>query len=198
MDTHTITSGNSEIDEIFGYFSPGQFYVLAGRPMMGKMPLMLSIASACSAAVPTLFFNLDLPRGNLKKQYNIGFVDLFDDSSLLTETEFSKLLIQKKYALIVINYLQLLPSEIKANIRFFKKMAQKNNTCIVLISQLDKTCEERLDSRPSLADVKRMFQDSEQLLKYTDGIIGVYNTNKSLNYNSEKPKTIELINLSEN
>ena len=43
-----------------------------------------------------------------------------------------------------------------------------------------------------------MFQDSEQLMQYTDGIIGVYNKNRTLKYNAEKLKTIELINLSEN
>jgi replicative DNA helicase len=191
-----ITSGNSEIDEKFGHFAPGQLFVLASRPMMGKMPLMLSIASACSADIPTLFFNLDLSKDSLNKQYDLGFIDVFDDSSYLVDTEFSKLLSQKDYALVVINYLQLLPSENKFDLDYLKKMAQKNNTCIVLILQLDRTSETRKDSKPNLTDVKQMFQDSEELLKYTDGVIGVFNTNREIKYNDEQLKTIELIKLS--
>lgn len=95
-----------------------------------------------------------------------------------------------------VNYLQLLPSENKFDLDYFKKMAQKNNTCIVLILQLDRTSETRQDSKPNLADVKQMFQDSEQLLKYTDGIIGVFNTNREIKNNAEQLKTIELIKLS--
>ncbi len=191
-----ITSGNSEIDEMFGHFSRGQLYVLAGRPMMGKMPLMLNIASVCSTDVPTLFFNLDLSQDNLKKMYNLGFTDVFDDLRYFEEAEFDRLLLHKDYALVVVNYLQLLASGSKHNLAYLKKMAKKNNTCIVLILQLDRTCETRQDSKPSLADVKRMFQDSEPLLKYTDGIIGVYNINREIKYNAEQLKTIQLIKLS--
>lgn len=151
-----ITSGNSEIDEKFGHFATGQLFVLAGRPMMGKMPLMLSIASACSADIPTLFFNLDLPKDSLNKKYDLGFIDVFDDSSYLIDTEFTKLLSQKDYALVVINYLQLLPSENKLDLDYFKKMPQKNNTCIVLVLQLDRTFETRQESKLGLADVKQM------------------------------------------
>jgi replicative DNA helicase len=196
MKTYSITSGNTEIDKQFGNFVPGQLYVLAGRPMMGKMPLMLNIASACSADVPILFFNLDMSKSSLEKQYDIGFTDVFDDTSLLTETEFSKLLFQKNYALVVVNYLQLLPSDKKLNLIFFKKIAKKNNTCIVLIMQLDRISEYRQDSKPIFTDVERMFRNDEQILLHTDGIIGVHNTNRAFKYNAEKLKTIELIRLS--
>jgi replicative DNA helicase len=198
MKTQTITSGNSEIDKQFGNFAPGNLYVLAGRPMMGKMPFMLNIASRCPADVPTLFFNLDLPKETLRKNYNTGFSDVFDDSSLLTETEFSRLFFQKNYALVVINYLQLLQSDKKLDFSFFKEMAQRNNTCIVLILQLDGTYEKRQDTKPTLADVRLMIDDDKQLLQHTDGIIGAFNTIRALNYNAEELKMIELTRLSTN
>jgi hypothetical protein len=193
-----ITSGNTEIDKKFACFAPGQLFVLAGRPMIGKMAFMLSIASACSADVPTLFFNLDLYKDNLENQNNLGFTDVFDNPSYLLKTEFSKLLLQKEYALVVVNYIQLLPSISELNMAYFKEMAIENNTCIVLILQLDRTCEERTDSKPRLADVKRMFRYSEQFLKYTDGIIGVYNINRDSNTTADKLQTIELVRLAKN
>jgi replicative DNA helicase len=196
MKMHTITSGNAEIDEKFGNFAPGQLYVFAGRPMMGKMPFMLNIASRCSADVPALVFNLDLSKETLRKKYNTGFSDVFDDSNLLTETEFSRLFSQKKYALVVLNYLQLLPSDKKIDFSFFKKMAQRNNTCIVLILQLDITCEKRHDSKPNLADVRLMVDGDKQLAQHTDGIIGVFNRIRALTYTAEELKMIELIKLS--
>lgn len=189
-----ISSGKPEVDEKFGNFEPGQLYVLAGRPMMGKAALMINVTAAISEQAPSLYFCLDISKNRLEKKFNLAQIEVVDDLLLLSEKRFNKLLQLNTYAVVVIDYLQLLPTEMN-KLSFFKEMAKEYNTCIVLVSQLDRTCELREDSKPTLDDVKRMFRDQEQLMQQTDGILGVYNTNRFTQEEKEKFNTVELIPL---
>jgi len=193
MNSSKISSRNIGLDTKFGSFAPGQLFVLAGRPMMGKRDLMLKIAAAISDNFPVLFYSLDSSRETLEKHYDLAKIEVDSTMCDLTKKRLTWLFRFRKYTVLIVNYIQLLPVNMIQDLHFFKEFAKENNTCIVLISQLDRTCEQREDQRPTLEDVKLMFRDHEQLMLQTDGIFGVYNTNRFEQDSHAKLASVELI-----
>ena len=55
-----VKTGFRELDEIVGVMKPGEMYVLAGRPGMGKSTLALNIAAHVSKTQPTLVASLEM------------------------------------------------------------------------------------------------------------------------------------------
>lgn len=58
-----LPTGFTELDTLVGGFEAGQFYVLAGRPSMGKSAIMTSVAVSLShdQHIPVAVFNLEMP-----------------------------------------------------------------------------------------------------------------------------------------
>lgn len=61
-----VTTGLAVLDELLGGLEPGNLYVLAGRPGMGKSAKGVSIArAAAQSGVPAEIYSLEMPRRQL-------------------------------------------------------------------------------------------------------------------------------------
>ena len=61
-----IPTGLHELDDLIGAFYPQKFYIVAGRPAMGKSSFGVLAARACSAVGKrALFFSIEMPRTEL-------------------------------------------------------------------------------------------------------------------------------------
>lgn len=58
--TFGISTNLQAIDNFTGGIEPGQLYIIAARPSMGKTSLMLSIAKNISLHIPTLIFSMEM------------------------------------------------------------------------------------------------------------------------------------------
>lgn len=65
-----LSTGFMDLDDLLGGLQPGQLYVIAGRPSMGKTSLGLCIMEhvAVQEAKPVLFFSLEMEAGLITKQ----------------------------------------------------------------------------------------------------------------------------------
>ena len=61
-------TGLPSLDRLTGGLAPGDFWIVAGRPGMGKTALALFIALAVSAHVPVVFFSLEMSRLQLRQR----------------------------------------------------------------------------------------------------------------------------------
>lgn len=58
-----VTTGLRDLDEKVGGYRPGQFYVLAGRPAMGKSALGIStMAKVAASGANVMLFSMEMPR----------------------------------------------------------------------------------------------------------------------------------------
>lgn len=64
--TRGVSTGLSDLDKIIGSLDPGNLYVIAGRPGMGKSAVGVALASAAAqATIPVEYFSLEMPRRQL-------------------------------------------------------------------------------------------------------------------------------------
>lgn len=61
VDTHSVPSGLGALDEIIPGFAPGELWLLAGRPSMGKSAVAMNIAMrAAERGHPVIFASLEM------------------------------------------------------------------------------------------------------------------------------------------
>ena len=128
------------------------------------------------------------------------FID--DTFNLSTQNIRSKiksiLLEQKELGLIIIDYLQLMETvnstkenrvqELSNITRSLKSLAREFNVPIIVLSQLSRNVENRIDKKPILSDLR----ESGSIEQDADLILLLYKTNT---YGSTDPKTTQLIEL---
>ncbi len=157
-------------EDILNYLNPGDLFLLASRPELGKTTFALKLlVQAFHENKTCCFFSLEYSKREVAARIaeldeSIGEVDSkikFDFSD-----EISALYIIGKLkdavledAIIVIDYLQLLDQQrtkppLQTQIEELKIFAQAKKCIFIFISQVDRSFEGKKNSRPSLTDVR--------------------------------------------
>lgn len=209
-----FSTGLTEVDA-YARLKPGEQWVLAGRPAMGKSAFAGKLLrSVAEQGQPALFFSLEMPRkmvffrlacelaginnrvlenGELTEEHQQALARAFDDLSRLPfevdDTAGITLFDLKSKAqrarqrlgslgVVIVDYLQLMRAsrssksdnreqEISEISRGGKELAKELRTTLVLLSQLNRKCEERADKRPLLSDLREsgsIEQDADVVL----------------------------------
>lgn len=85
-----IHPGFESFRKTFGSFFPGEFIVLAGRPGMGKLSLLVNLAINISREVPVAFFTLDLSAKQLTHHILSSITEIPFESILGEELDETK------------------------------------------------------------------------------------------------------------
>ena len=220
-----ITTGLKGLDAKTGGMGPGQLWIIAGRPAMGKTALALNIAKgSCKAGYTGALFSIEMQGPELRERmvsdliYNshnpIKYfdiknrnVDKFEIPRLREGFEKMKdmpLFISdrggttvesvrrevrrlnrtlpghKTIDFIVIDYLQLMQGSARRQMNRvleigeitggLKRLAKELGIPIILLSQLNRSLEQRDDKRPIMSDLR----DSGSIEQDADTIIFVY------------------------
>lgn len=67
--TMGLSTGFPEVDDMTGGMMPGDFWILAARPSMGKTSLAMDIADAAAQQTGVLFFSAEMRRQALAQRY---------------------------------------------------------------------------------------------------------------------------------
>lgn len=152
-------------------FEESQLILLGGRPAMGKTAFVNSIMAElarnnkCSA-----FASLEMSEKMwIERMHRMGIcddllekIDVFEQAnSTLDQIEET---IQKKYDLIVIDYLQLVNGEDSGSIGTQRKLAELCKKCccpIIVLSQISRAVETRDAHIPQLSDLKEKVYATE-------------------------------------
>jgi replicative DNA helicase len=102
-----------------------------------------------------------------------------------------------KLGLVLVDYLQLMPGPggaenneqaVAANARGLKKLSKELGCPVMLLSQLNRSVEQREDKRPRLSDLR----ESGAIEEAGDCVIGMYRDDY-YNEESETPGVVELL-----
>ena len=143
-----IKSGFNELDKILMSFEPGKLYLIAGRPGMGKTSLMLDLVLNIAQQTPVHIFSLESSTEYLlkrlsKKTESIDNLPIYIyDNCLGIDKITKKIETNVKDGIIFIDYLQLIKVENDA-VTALKNLAMQSNLPIVVLSQLNRSADER-------------------------------------------------------
>ena len=164
--------------------SPGNLYIIAARPAVGKTTFLLNIAY--NASVPTQIFSLEMDGRQLGKKLtalmfgtqSLSFTKsqvqriletkiFINDASYSTFEDIAGSILFGHYTanikLVMIDYLQLIslasPQKIRAMelavvSRKLKLLARRLGIAIVVVSQLNRKITERENQTPQLSDLR--------------------------------------------
>ena len=142
------------LDEIIKELHNSSLTVIAGRPNSGKSNLLFNIAVnvAKKEKVPVAIFSLEMSKkyiyNNFIKSDLLDTQIIIDDTPSISITEIEKrcrkLKLEKNIGLVIIDYLQLISTEKKAEreqelstiSKLLKNLAEELNISVLVISQL--------------------------------------------------------------
>jgi replicative DNA helicase len=186
-----LSTGLVDLDACLGGLEPGNLYVLAARPGMGKTALALKIAlNVGQFGTPGLFLSLETSRAQLARRALANLTGLdhqalrdgqleeeawqrltrsveqlrdlplyLDDQSSMTHLEVRararRVAARWGVRLLVVDYLQLVSApeaksreqEVAAISRSFKALAKELDLPVVVLSQLNRTCDSSSTAR---------------------------------------------------
>lgn len=197
------------LDKVISKLNNSSLTIIAGRPSMGKSTLAFNIATNVvkKEGIPVAIFSLEMS----KKYICNNFIDnsLGDTKIIIEETpgisvenirkECIRLKQEKNIGLVVIDYLQLISTEEKADRKqeistisqVLKYLAEELNISIIVTSQLSKKSDIRFKAgqnpKPTLND----FGYSSDIVEYADVILLLYRENYYYP-NSEKEDILEV------
>jgi replicative DNA helicase len=196
-----LTSGWAALDQLGDGFQGGQMVVIAARPSMGKTALAMNLIErfALDLRVPTLFFNLEMPKLDLAERLVVTRSGVwntkFKNPALLTGEDYHRIsraweefrraklfvndvanrsvlqltALARRYksrhgvGAVVVDYLQLLSPEnerdgrqeqVARMSRALKILARDLDVPVFVISQLNRSVENREDKTPRMADLR--------------------------------------------
>ena len=163
-----------ELKAFIDEFQKGYIYCLAGRPGMGKTTLLKEIIKDEKDKKITVF-SLETKREmfmtGLENHKNITVYD-----TIRTIEDIEKVLWESKPEIVAIDYFQLLNCignnfyEIYAVASIqLKKLSKKLGIPIIIVSQIGRECEKRIDKRPRLDDFR--YTSYRTLLQDADSIM---------------------------
>lgn len=207
------------LDEMLGWFKPGELIILAARPAMGKTAFALNLLmnAAIAQKKTVAFFSLEMTSEQLVDRIlswmatvNMGkiargdlsgedFARIGDSIEKLWETDIylddswgttiaslksklRRLKVEKgKLDMVVLDYLQLMSAgwskfagnrvmEVSEMSRSLKEMAKDLKVPIVVLSQLSRAVEQRVDKEPQLSDLR----DSGAIEQDADSVMMIY------------------------
>ena len=197
------------LDKVISKLNNSSLTIIAGRPSMGKSTLAFNIATNVvkKEGIPVAIFSLEM-----SKEYICNnFIDssLGDTKIIIEETpgisvenirkKCIRLKQEENIGLVVIDYLQLISTEEKADRKqeistisqVLKHLAKELNISIIVTSQLSRDPDIRFKAgqnpRPTLND----FGYSSDIVEYADVILLLYRENYYYP-NSEKEDILEV------
>ena len=172
-----IKSDYKNTDDLLNIINANDFIVIASRPSMGKSTLGYNIINKVSKRTKgnILYFNYETSKDLLKSKITSNNVEIVDDPTTTVEQIKSKCESTNHLSLVVIDYLQLIPSscndtsknEIDYISRTLKTLTLELNVPIIVLSQLGRQVENRENKRPILRDLDIMgslVQDSDKVI----------------------------------
>ena len=182
-DFEYIKTGFSEFDSLIGGFKKREISIIGGRPAIGKTTFCVSLCRSMLAANPVsiLYFTLELSSNQLFKIFKLQNINEFPHKltnsnigicnpkfSAFDFLKFEKTLIKQKEEngldVVVIDYMQLLCVENKGLNDLFihlKKLIEKLNISLIVVSQLHSIVEERPNKQPIIEDLLNIDGYSE-------------------------------------
>lgn len=197
------------LDKVISKLNNSSLTIIAGRPSMGKSTLAFNIATNVvkKEKIPIAIFSLEMS----KKYICNNFIDssLGDTKIIIEETpgisienirkKCIRLKQEENIGLVVIDYLQLISTEEKADRKqeistisqILKHLVEELNISIIVTSQLSREPDIRFKAgqnpRPTLND----FGYSSDIVEYADVILLLYRENYYYP-NSEKEDILEV------
>ena len=165
--------------------NPSELTVVAARPGMGKTTLAVSIARhyASQKQIPVAFFSLELSKEQLTQKFlcseNLSSLSklYIDDAPGITVSEIHQKCREIKdthnLGLVVMDCFQLISrgnENIQNTAAQLKDMTLDLCVPVIVTSQLSRSCEERRDHRPRMAD----FGESGALADIADNVVLLY------------------------
>lgn len=196
-DKNGIKTGLRDLDYLLDGFKKSDLIIVAGRPSMGKSTLSMQIAEHVSKTEPVIIFSLEMPRRQVASRFlryhetkiskpeavahlNRLQLHIVDRSALTVQQIKSQCRrVKRKHGLsmIVVDYLQLMQGtgenrnqEIGSLSRGLKGLAKEFDIPVVLLSQLSRKVEERIDKRPIMSDLR----ESGEIEQDADVILFIY------------------------
>jgi len=172
----TIKTGFIDLDKIISGFYSGGLYVIGARPGMGKTVLGMNLAENISKKSKVLFFSLEMSSQQLAMRQMSGKTGISvvkqQMSSNLSDMEYKDLVEAS------LDYLGLISgnnkmhkvhqiSEITCQLKI---LARNLDIPIILLSQLNRSIEQRDDKRPTLSDLR----DSGSIEQDADVVMFIY------------------------
>jgi len=203
------------LDKLLKSKNQGELIVFASRPNVGKTSLALeTVYDKINNNNTVLYFSLDLGKEKLKIRLqaidkDIGIQSIKNDNQIfnnknlfIDETTYPsinnikdqiKLLVNEQdIKLVVIDYLQLINDfdiKNKTITKQLKLLALELNIQIILLSQVKRRVEKRVNRRPILSDVK----SHNSIEDHADTIIAIYREDIYKEYD-EQIKEIKMMN----
>ena len=117
---------------------------------------------------------------------SFGKLRIYDE--ILTPEQIIRIAKQNEPDVMIIDYLQLLPedqdrarTEINRTLRKFKSFIKSTNICMILLSQLSRDIDKRVDERPRLSDLA----ESGHIEQFASDIVALYYNHKVRYKNSK-------------
>lgn len=226
-NTYGLSTHYQEIDSYTGGLRPGELIVIAARPSVGKTAFAISIAyNLALNDIPVGIFSLEMSAVELAirflalvsgisiHQLRTGkrsmdelreYIErlselpiLINDSSLITTEKIRSILRRHRDVKVaIVDYIQLLQSEKKAENRVaevskitrdLKLIAKELGITIIAISQLSRAVEQRQNKRPMLSDLR----ESGAIEQEADIVMLLYREDYYKKDNKENTSTLEI------
>ena len=197
-----IPFGFKPIDDLTGGMTKGEITVVAGRPGHFKSTMTINIVSnLLNRGQKVLVFNREMSNVEMMKKliiiesetlsYHTMRMGDFNDADK-KELELAKNIITEKYKNVVVDdYIGLIDVigvednrlRIDNIMKQYKRAAKTYGLAAILVSQLNRACEDRSNKRPILRDLRdsgSIEQDAEMILfmyydwryNYQDSMVG--------------------------
>ena len=169
-----------ELKNVIGDFKKGYIYCIAGRPAMGKTTLLEEIIKHENDK-KIMVFSLETNREKFMEGLESYKNSMINDR-VRTVEDVEMVLRNLKLDIAAIDYFQLLNcisnnfDEIYSILSLkLKKLANELDIPIIIVSQLGRECEKRINKRPRLDDFH--YTCNRFLLQNSDCIMFLYNDN---------------------
>lgn len=157
-------------EDILAYLNPGDLFLIASRPGLGKTTFALQILiQAFHENKTCCFFSLEYSKrevaariaeldetiGETDSKFRFDFSDEISAPYIMSKMKDTVL----EDTVIVVDYLQLLDQQrakppLQTQIEELKKFAKEKNCIFIFISQVDRSFEDKRKTRPTLGDIR--------------------------------------------
>jgi replicative DNA helicase len=158
-------------EDVLGFFNPGDLVLIGGRPSMGKTNFTISLFVQAIRQIASKHFLFTLEEihkavarrmacydesiGKSDEKFSLDYSNEISAGYIIEKTKNQI----SQSSVVVVDYLQLLDHKrsnppLQEQIEMLKVFAKEKGCILILISQIRREIESRLDKRPNLEDIK--------------------------------------------